>query len=67
MNTIFDSLPQKEASKFKQVVQSYDKKNYKKGLKILVQLQKKNPKKSGNLKRVQINAMSSKIFPRTRQ
>ena len=46
MNTIFEKLPQKEANKFKQVVQNYDKKKYKKSLKILLQLQKKNQKQS---------------------
>ncbi len=41
MNTVFRTLPNKEAQKFKIVVKSYDEKKFKQGKKILNQLIKK--------------------------
>ncbi len=44
MDTVFESLPHKEATKFKRVIQLYDEKFYKKSLKMVNQLIKKNNK-----------------------
>jgi hypothetical protein len=62
MNTIFEILPQKESAKFKQVILSYDQKNYKTSIKHLNSLLKKNPNQTGYLKRVQIDELLVKIF-----
>lgn len=43
MNSVFEKIPSKDVNKFKIVIQSYDKKNYKKANKNLNQLLKKSP------------------------
>lgn len=52
MNSVLESLPAGEASKFKQVITFFDTKKYKKGYNKIMKMVEKSPQKPGELIRI---------------